>query len=82
MPTAFVTGGSGFIGGALIDRLRSEGWEVRALARTDTAADKVRERDASVIVLDNSQPSSEPSTGNAEDDAYYAQFQVPDDLVW
>ncbi|MBH1569357.1 DUF2058 family protein, partial [Stenotrophomonas maltophilia] len=21
-------------------------------------------------------------TGNAEDDAYYAQFQVPDDLVW
>ncbi|RRU67451.1 DUF2058 family protein, partial [Stenotrophomonas maltophilia] len=22
------------------------------------------------------------STGNAEDDAYYAQFQVPDDLVW
>ncbi|MFN8900939.1 MAG: DUF2058 family protein, partial [Lysobacteraceae bacterium] len=22
------------------------------------------------------------STGNAEDDAYYAQFVVPDDLVW
>ena len=22
------------------------------------------------------------STGNAEDDAYYAQFVVPDDLMW
>ena len=22
------------------------------------------------------------SSGNAEDDAYYAQFVVPDDLVW
>ncbi len=47
------------------------------------AADKIRERDAAVIVLDNAQQKgSEPSTGNAEDDAYYAQFQVPDDLIW
>lgn len=49
------------------------------------AADKIRERDASAIVLDNGHErgaSTEPSTGNAEDDAYYAQFQVPDDLVW
>ena len=28
MPTAFVTGGSGFVGGALIERLRAEGWDV------------------------------------------------------
>ncbi|WP_282297381.1 DUF2058 domain-containing protein [Stenotrophomonas sp. PS02289] len=48
------------------------------------AADKIRERDAGVIVLDNGQHkgSAEPSTGNAEDDAYYAQFEVPDDLIW
>lgn len=45
------------------------------------AADKVRERDASMIVLDHGQDAgSEPAT--SEDDAYYAQFQVPDDLVW
>lgn len=42
MPAAFVTGGSGFIGGALIERLRREGWEVRALARSDRAAERVR----------------------------------------
>jgi hypothetical protein len=36
------------------------------------------------IIVDHGQPGStaEISTGNAEDDAYYAQFQVPDDLVW
>ncbi|MEO5629774.1 MAG: DUF2058 domain-containing protein [Thermomonas sp.] len=47
------------------------------------AADKVRERDASMIVLDHGQNAgSEPTAGTSEDDAYYAQFQVPDDLAW
>ena len=49
MPTAFVTGGSGFVGGALITRLRTEGWDVRALARSDTSADRVRERGAEPV---------------------------------
>ncbi len=57
MPTAFVTGGSGFVGGALIERLRAEGWDVRALARSEAAADKVRERGA------------EPLPGDLEDEA-------------
>src|SRR3954449_9338709 len=39
---AFVTGGSGFIGGRLIMRLRDEGWRVRALVRSDSSADIVR----------------------------------------
>jgi len=38
---AFVTGGSGFIGGRLIARLATDGWEVAALARSDAAAAKV-----------------------------------------
>jgi uncharacterized protein YbjT (DUF2867 family) len=32
---AFVTGGSGFIGGRLIERLVADGIRVRALARSD-----------------------------------------------
>src|SRR3954467_12166847 len=36
--SAFVTGGSGFIGGRLIQRLVGDGWRVRALARSPEAA--------------------------------------------
>jgi uncharacterized protein len=47
------------------------------------AGDKVRERDAALIVLDNGQASDQESAAaSSEDDAYYAQFKVPDDLVW
>src|SRR4051794_22164597 len=52
MPSAFVTGGSGLVGGALIERLRSEGWEVRALARSERAAERVRELGAEPVMGD------------------------------
>jgi nucleoside-diphosphate-sugar epimerase len=39
--TAFLTGGSGFIGGRLIVRLVSDGYSVRALARSDGSATTV-----------------------------------------
>ncbi|HMJ73928.1 MAG TPA: NAD-dependent epimerase/dehydratase family protein [Solirubrobacterales bacterium] len=38
---AFVTGGSGFIGGRLVERLLGEGRPVRALARSDSSAERV-----------------------------------------
>lgn len=41
MTTAFVTGGSGFVGGQLIRDLRAEGSVVCALVRSDSAARKV-----------------------------------------
>lgn len=41
MTTTFVTGGSGFIGGKLIDRLVRDGHRVLALARSDDAARRV-----------------------------------------
>ncbi len=46
-----------------------------------SAGDKVRERDASMIVLDHG-VAGETDAASSEDDAYYAQFKVPDDLVW
>jgi nucleoside-diphosphate-sugar epimerase len=49
MASAFVTGGSGFIGGRLIERLRAEGLEVRALARSYRAAEAVGEHGAEPV---------------------------------
>lgn len=46
---AFVTGGSGFIGGRLTERLVADGWRVRALARSDASAGTVAERGAEVV---------------------------------
>lgn len=40
-PIAFVTGGSGFIGGELIGLLLAEGWIVRALGRSDAALARI-----------------------------------------
>ena len=65
--------------GALVIVRHGEGFEL--LPRV--AAEQVRLRAAELIVLDHGQSADTPiSTGNAEDDAYYAQFQVPDDLMW
>jgi nucleoside-diphosphate-sugar epimerase len=47
--TAFVTGGSGFIGGRLIRRLAGDGWTVRALARSDRSAAAVEELGAEAV---------------------------------
>jgi len=49
LASAFVTGGSGFIGGRLIERLRSEGHEVRALARSQRAEEKIAFRGAEPV---------------------------------
>ena len=52
------------------------------------AADQVRQRAPEWIVLDHGRTGASapdgtaPASGNAADDAYYAQFAVPDDLVW
>jgi nucleoside-diphosphate-sugar epimerase len=54
---AFVTGGSGFLGSNLIAALRARGDEVRALARSDAAADAVRRAGA------------EPVRGELDDEA-------------
>jgi len=55
---AFVTGGSGFIGGKLIERLRREGYSVRALARSEDAAQRVRQRGAEPVSGELSEPSA------------------------
>jgi nucleoside-diphosphate-sugar epimerase len=78
VPTAFVTGGSGFIGGALIERLRSEGWDVRALARSDSAADKVRQRGAQPVPGDLEQEAMLRAGAEGAELAFHAAAKVED----
>lgn len=47
--TCLVTGGSGFVGGRLIQILLSHGWQVRALARSEGAARVVRAHGADPV---------------------------------
>jgi nucleoside-diphosphate-sugar epimerase len=56
MPAAFITGGSGFIGGVLIRRLVADGWSVRALARSEGSAARVRDLGAEAVMGDLSDP--------------------------
>lgn len=55
---AFVTGGSGFIGGKLVQRLLGEDRQVRALARSDAAAAKITELGAEPVRGELGDPAS------------------------
>jgi nucleoside-diphosphate-sugar epimerase len=68
--TAFVTGGSGFVGRALIGELRARGQEVRALARSEAAKKAVREAGA------------EPVAGDLDDAAALREGMAGCDVVY
>ena len=78
MPTAFVTGGSGFVGGALIERLRSEGWDVRALARSERAAERVRELGAEPAMGDLDDRDAMRAGADGCEVAFHAAAKVED----
>lgn len=47
-----------------------------------TAADKVLERESTMIVLDHRNNDAAPRDDAGADDAFYDRFLVPDDLIW
>jgi len=74
--TAFVTGGSGFVGGRLIERLRDEGWSVRALARSPSSAEKVRSRGAEAVEGDLDSVDAMRAGASGCDVAFHAAAQL------
>jgi nucleoside-diphosphate-sugar epimerase len=78
VPTAFVTGGSGFVGGALIERLRREGWDVRALARSERAAERVRELGAEAVSGDLGDGTSLRAGAEGCEVCFHAAAKVED----
>jgi nucleoside-diphosphate-sugar epimerase len=76
VPAAFVTGASGFIGGALARRLTAEGWEVRALARSDASAAKVRANGAKDVRGDLDDVAAMEAGASGCDVAFHAAAQL------
>jgi nucleoside-diphosphate-sugar epimerase len=76
--TAFVTGGSGFIGGALVRRLVADGWSVRALARSDAAARKVGDRGAEPVRGDLDDVDAMAAGAAGADLVFHAAAQLGD----
>jgi nucleoside-diphosphate-sugar epimerase len=78
VPTAFVTGGSGFVGGALIRRLAREGWTVRALARSDRSVQAVEEAGAEAVRGDLDDTAAMRAGADGADVFHHAAAKVED----
>jgi nucleoside-diphosphate-sugar epimerase len=78
MPTAFVTGGSGFVGRALIRRLAGEGWTVRALARSDKAAETVEGAGAEAVRGDLDDTAAMRAGADGADVFHHSAAKVDD----
>lgn len=76
--TAFVTGGSGFVGGRLIQRLVADGTAVRALARSEASAEKVAALGAEPVRGDLGDPGSLRAAPEGCEVAYHAAAEVSD----
>jgi nucleoside-diphosphate-sugar epimerase len=66
------------VGGALVERLRAEGLEVRALARSDGAAEKVRDRGAEPVRGDIGDRAGLEAAAEGCELAFHAAAKVED----
>ena len=82
MPAAFVTGGSGFVGAALIRRLAADGWTVRALARSPEAEAKVREAGAEAVRGDLLDAGALERGARGADVAFHSAARLGDTGPW
>jgi nucleoside-diphosphate-sugar epimerase len=77
-----VTGGSGFIGGRLIETLVADGQEVRALARSQSSADRVAALGAEPVRGDLGDPDSLRAAAEGCELAFHAAAKVEDSGPW
>ena len=80
--TAFVTGGSGFIGGRLIKRLVADGTRVRALARSERSAAAVEALGAEAVRGDLEDPASIATGADGCETAFHLAAHLGDWGPW
>lgn len=79
---AFVTGGSGFIGGRLVERLVAEGRPVRALARSEASGKRVAELGAEPVRGDIGEPGSLAEAASGCDLAFHLAAHLGEWGAW
>jgi nucleoside-diphosphate-sugar epimerase len=82
MTSAFVTGGSGFIGGALVRRLVGEGWTVRALSRSERSDATLRALGAQPVRGDLADAPAMAAGAAGCEVAFHAGAHVGDWGAW
>jgi nucleoside-diphosphate-sugar epimerase len=82
LETAFVTGGSGFIGGRLIERLVREGTAVRALSRSEGSARRVAELSADPVGGDLGDRASMAAAARGVEVAFHLAAHLGDWGDW
>src|SRR5512132_3788727 len=82
MSSAFVTGGSGFVGGRLVERLVGDGWTVRALARSERSAAVVRALGADPVPGGLSDVSALRNGAEGADVCFHAAAEVSEWGPW
>jgi nucleoside-diphosphate-sugar epimerase len=80
--TAFLTGGSGFVGGALLRRLTRDGLRVRALARSERSAAQVAELGAEPVRGELSDPQTLRDAASGCDVAFHAAAKLGEWGPW
>lgn len=80
--TAFVTGGSGFVGGRLVERLVAEGDAVRALARSEASAERVAELGAEPVRGDIGDRASLAAAATGAEVAFHLAAQLGEWGPW
>lgn len=82
MRTALVTGATGLLGSHVVERLRRDGWRVRALVRDPSSAEWLRHVGAELVVGDTLEPSTLPPAVTGTDVVFHAAAAVTSDGGW
>ena len=82
MPAALVTGASGLVGRHLVERLRADGWQVRALVRDASRAGALRLAGAELVVGDTLEPAGFARAAQRCDVLFHAAAAVTPDGGW